>query len=73
MNGDELRDALREYVPLRIHMSNGRTIDIIHRDFVTAVADESAAIVVEENGGRKMKWISLINISEIERLSAISG
>jgi hypothetical protein len=70
MSPDDLREAIRDYVPLRIHMSNGRSLDIVHRDFVTAIADEAAAVVVQENGRSKLKLISLININEIERLTA---
>jgi hypothetical protein len=59
------------FVPVRIHMSNGRTHEIRHPDN-TIVGDEVVAIGVYENGAERprIRLLSLININEIEPVSA---
>jgi hypothetical protein len=69
MTPDDLRSLLHEqpFRPIRLHMSNGRTIDVRHPEMV-AIADEVAAVTVPvaENGRTTIRVISLININEAE-------
>jgi hypothetical protein len=55
------------FVPVRIHMSNGRTHVIRHPDDAI-IGDEVVAIGVYENGSERprIRLLSLININEIE-------
>jgi hypothetical protein len=76
MNPDEFESVLKSQpvVPVRVHMSNGRTHEIRHPDNAI-VGDEVVAIGVYEPGFErpKIRLLSLININEVEPIPAISN
>jgi hypothetical protein len=69
MSPDEFESVLKTqlFVPVRIHMSNGRTHEIRHPDDAI-IGDEVVAIgVYEKNSERpRIRLLSLININEVE-------
>ena len=69
MSPDEFESVLKThpFVPVRIHMSNGRTHEIRHPDDAI-IGDEVVAIGVYENGSERprIRLLSLININEVE-------
>jgi hypothetical protein len=73
MTPDDFESVLKTqpFVPVRIHMSNGRTHEIRHPDNAI-VSDEVVAIGVYENGSERprIRLLSLININEIEPVSS---
>lgn len=72
MSPDEFETVLKTqpFVPVRVHMSNGRTHEIRHPDDAI-IGDEVVAIgVYEKNSERpRIRLLSLININEVEPLS----
>jgi hypothetical protein len=72
MSPDEVQEVLnvRPFLPVRLHMSNGRTHDIVDAD-MARVGQEAIVIGVYDEGARFPRWrmISLININEIEPLT----
>jgi hypothetical protein len=75
MNPDEFESVLKTqpFVPVRVHMSNGRTHEIRHPDNAI-VGDEVVAIGVYESGSErpKIRLLSLININEVEPIPTAS-
>ena len=69
MTADAVQELLfdRPFVPFRIYMSNGREIEVRHPE-MAIVTDQEVAVAVEEDGQRKLRLLSLVNINEIERL-----
>jgi hypothetical protein len=68
---DELRTLLAKqpFVPLRLRMCNGRIHEIKHAG--TALVDDCVvALLVERNGVKLFRLISLPDIREVEQLSA---
>jgi hypothetical protein len=61
---------VQPFVPVRLHMSNGRTHELRHPDNAI-VGDEVVAIGVFEEGRDRplIRLLSLLNINEIEPLS----
>jgi hypothetical protein len=59
------------FVPVRIHMSNGRTHEIRHPDDAI-IGNEVVAIGVYENGSERprIRLLSLLNINEVEPVSS---
>jgi len=73
MEPDDLRDYLNAapFVPLRLHMGNGRTADIRHPE-MALVADYVVAIA-ESNGDKtNMRMLALMNINEVEQLAPVN-
>ena len=70
MTPDDLREllSLANFVPFRLHMGNGRTVDVRHPEMMV-VSDDMAAVAVEENGRTRMRLLALVNINEVERLA----
>jgi hypothetical protein len=73
MTPEDFESVLKtqSYVPVRIHMSNGRTHEIRHPDDAI-VGDEMVAIGVYEKGSERprIRLLSLININEIEPVTS---
>jgi hypothetical protein len=73
MNPDEFETVLKTqpFVPVRIHMSNGRTHELRHPDDAI-IGEEVVAIGVYENGSERprIRLMSLININEIEPITS---
>jgi len=71
MTADAVQELLyeRPFMPFRIYMSNGRTVEVRHPE-TAIVTDQEVAVVAEEDGQRKLRLLSLTNINEIERLEA---
>jgi hypothetical protein len=72
MSPHEFEEVLKTqpFVPIRLHMSNGRTHELRHPDNAI-VGDEVVAIGVYEEGRDRplIRLLSLLNINEIEPLS----
>jgi hypothetical protein len=71
---DELTEMLEErpFIPLRIHMSNGRTHEVRHPENAI-VADYHVALLVVREGKELIRVISLPHINEVEPLPAENG
>ncbi|HVT30896.1 MAG TPA: hypothetical protein VHE81_23015 [Lacipirellulaceae bacterium] len=71
MTPENLESVLKPFVPVRIHMSNGRTHEIGHPDDAI-VGDEVVAIGVREKGSERprIRLLSLININEVEPVTS---
>jgi len=72
MSPDEFQQVLevRPFVPVRVHLLNGRTHDIL--DAATArVGQEAVVVGVYDQGTKFPRWrlLSLININEVEPLT----
>lgn len=71
MAPEDIRSRVRElpFVPFRLHMSNGMSIDVHHPDMI-AVADEALTVSVWDSGREKyaMHYYSVINVNVIEPL-----
>ena len=76
MSPDEFESVLKTqpFVPVRIHMSNGRTHEIRHPDDAI-IGDEVVAVgVYEKNSERpRIRLLSLININEIEPVASTAS
>jgi hypothetical protein len=71
---EELTEMLEEppFIPLRIHMSNGRTHEIRHPENAI-VGDYHVALLVVRNSQELIRVISLPHINEVEPLPAENG
>jgi hypothetical protein len=73
MSPDEFESVLKTqpFVPVRVHMSNGRTHEIRHPDDAI-IGEEVVAVGVYENGSERprIRLLSLININEVEPVSS---
>lgn len=76
MTSEELIEIIEElpFVPLRLHLSNGRTHEIRHPE-MAIVGQEVVAIGVEsENGDRpRIRLVSIRHINEIEPAAGLAG
>jgi hypothetical protein len=74
MTPDEFEEVLRNqpFVPVRLHMSNGRTHEIFHPDNAI-IGDEVVALGVYEKGSErpKIRLLSLLNINEVEPIASV--
>lgn len=72
MKPEELIEVLAEqpFVPLRLHMSNGRTHEIRHPE-MAIVGEEVVALGIpqEESERPRIRLVSISHINEIEHLS----
>jgi hypothetical protein len=71
MTAEELFEFLEErpFVPLRLHMSNGRTHDVRHPE-MAIVGDDVVALGIErEDSPRpRIRLVSISHINEVEQL-----
>ena len=70
MKKDTLVEILSErpFVPIRLHMSNGRNHDIVHPE-LAIVGDYEVAIGYETDDGRRMiKMCAIEHVNEAEPL-----
>ena len=76
MSPDEFESVLKTqpFVPVRVHMSNGRTHEIRHPDDAI-IGDEVVAIGVYEKDSERprIRLLSLININEIEPVASTAS
>lgn len=76
MTPEEFESVLKTqpFIPVRLHMSNGRTHEVRHPDNAI-VGDEVVALGVYEKGSErpKIRLLSLLNINEVEPLSQVSS
>lgn len=74
MDPQEFESLLKTqpFVPVRIHMSNGRTHEIRHPDDAI-IGDEVVAIGVYEKDSERprIRLLSLININEVEPVTSV--
>ncbi len=69
MTASAIRELLydRPFVPFRIHMGNGRIVEVRHPE-MAIVTDQEVAVALEEASKSMLRLLSLVNINEIERL-----
>jgi len=69
MTADAIREILydRPFMPFRIHMGNGRVVEVKHPE-MAIVTDQEVAVAVEQAGASTLRLLSLVNINEIEKL-----
>jgi hypothetical protein len=71
MKAEELIEILEErpFVPIRIHMSNGRTHDVRHPK-MAIVGEEVVALGVQRDDSERprIRLVSLPHINEVEQL-----
>ena len=63
MESDDLIEMVRD-CPLLIRMNDGREYFVEKPEFIV-VADYSAAILVHDNGTRRINHIALVNITSV--------
>ncbi len=71
MKPEELIEVLAEqpFVPLRLHMSNGRTHDIRHPEMAIVGEDVVALGIAQEDSERpRIRLVSITHINEIEHI-----
>jgi hypothetical protein len=76
MKAEELIELLEErpFLPLRFHMSNGRTHDVRHPE--NAIVGEGVVALAVPQTGRELpriRLISLIHINEVEAVPTASN
>lgn len=71
MTAEELVEALAErpFVPLRVHLSNGRTHDIMHPEL--AIVGEDVVAIGVEDESRSRPRIRLVSIPHINEFEAV--
>ncbi|HZW09878.1 MAG TPA: hypothetical protein VFF69_08235 [Phycisphaerales bacterium] len=73
MRPDEMKSILdqRPFVPVRLHMTNGETVDVTHPE--AAVVTKSAVFLgtgIDERGvADRIIWYNLVHIVKVEQLS----
>jgi len=76
MPPEELIEVLAErpFVPLRLHMSNGRTHEVRHPENIL-VGEGIVAISIPQEGKvfPLIRMVSLPHINEVEPVSSVSG
>ena len=72
MTADTIRDFLKQtpFVPFRIHMSDGRKLDVRHPAFV-AMHPQSAAMAIVFTPRGRFEFVYIWNITSIEGEGAI--
>jgi len=63
MESDEFQELIRE-CPLLIRTNDGREFFVEKPEFIV-VADYSAAILVHDNGARRINHIALMNVASV--------
>jgi hypothetical protein len=63
MESDEFEELIRE-CPLLIRTNDGREFFVEKPEFIV-VADYSAAILVHDNGSRRINHIALMNVASV--------
>ena len=60
MTADTIREVLydRPFVPFRIHMGNGRVVEVKHPE-MAIVTDQEVAVAVEQAGASMLRLLSL--------------
>ena len=72
MKPEELIEFLAErpFVPLRLHMSNGRTHDVRHPEMAIVGEDVVALGIEREDSVRpRIRLVSISHINEVEQLA----
>lgn len=76
MKAEDLIELLEErpFVPLRLHMSNGRTHEVRHPE-MAIVGEEVVALGVQREGSDypRIRLVSLQHINEVEQISSGSS
>ena len=71
MKAEELIEILEErpFVPIRLHMSNGRTHDVRHPE-MAIVGEEVAALGVQHDANERprIRLVSITHINEVEQI-----
>ncbi len=78
MRPEELRELLkvRPFAPLRIHVTDGKSYDIVHPELVLILKSRVDIGVPAEPGGdilERVEHVSLLHIVRIEPLSPASS
>ena len=72
MKAEELIELLEErpFVPIRLHMSNGRTHDVRHPE-MAIVGEEVVALGVQRDDSERprIRLVSLSHVNEVEKIS----
>jgi len=73
MKSEELIELLSErpFIPLRVHLSNGRTHEIRHPEMAIVGRDVVALGVASEDDG--LPQIRLVSVPDINEVETISG
>ncbi|HEY3755131.1 MAG TPA: hypothetical protein VGL42_03175 [Opitutaceae bacterium] len=68
MMTDDLRQLVRQapFRPFRLHLADGRNIEVPHPDYIFILHHEPVAIVEREGGGTE--WVNLPTVTSIEVL-----
>jgi hypothetical protein len=71
MKAEELIELLEErpFLPLRFHMSNGRTHDVRHPE--NAIVGEGVIALAVPQHGRELPRIRLISLNHINEVEAV--
>ena len=72
MTSEELIEMLEErpFVPLRLHLSNGRTHEIRHPEMAIVGEDVMALGIEREESDRpRLRFVSITHINEVEPIS----
>jgi hypothetical protein len=71
MKAEELIELLEErpFLPLRIHMSNGRTHDVRHPE--NAIVGEGVVALAVAQNGRELPRIRLISLGHINEVEPV--
>lgn len=75
MTSEEIIELLEErpFVPLRVHMSNGRTHEIRHPELAIVGEDVMALGIEREESERpRLRFVSITHINEVEPMSGAS-
>ena len=72
MISNELRQLVRNipFRPFRIHLADGRCIDVPHPDYILIFHKEPLAIVERDDG--RSEWINLPIVTSVEA-TAVEG
>jgi hypothetical protein len=70
MISNELRQLVRSvpFRPLRLHLADGRHVDVPHPDYILILHKEPVAIVERDDG--RSEWINLPIVTSVEALVA---
>ncbi|HZZ59090.1 MAG TPA: hypothetical protein VFE31_14755 [Opitutaceae bacterium] len=70
MNSDALRQLLQKapFRPLRLHLADGRRLDVPHPDFIFLFHREPRAMIEKPDGG--VEWVNLPIVVSVEILEA---
>ena len=73
MKPEELVELLEErpFLPLRIHMSNGRTHEVRHPE--NAIVGEGVVALAVRQEGREYPLIRLVSLAHINEVEAVTA